>query len=96
MPGVANYLGNGRVSQISQPSRTVAFYDNDNMVGGDAFGGYNLDGAGPWYYSLYAAHNGGFNVAFFDGHAEWLKFNPEGPYQGKGSGDYTNVIWKPY
>ncbi len=94
--GSPSMAGDGRISQISQPSRTVAFYDNNNMFGGDAFGGYNVDGSGPWFYILYAAHKGGFNVVFFDGHAEWIKFNPEGPFQGKGAGDYTDVIWKPY
>ncbi len=94
--GWNDWNGNGRVTQIGQPSRTVAFYENENIVAGDAFGGYNRDGGGLHYYYLYPAHGASFNVSFFDGHAERLPFNASGPYGGNASGDYPDLIWKPY
>lgn len=86
----------GRISQILQPSQTPLFYDNESYAGGSAWGGYCVDGAGPWYYELYEAHGRAFNICFFDGHMELVKFNPEGPYEGKGAGDYPQFRWKPY
>ena len=85
-----------RMSQILQPSKTPLFYDNESYEGGSAWGGYCVDGAGPWYYELYEAHGHGFNICFFDGHVELVKFDPDGPYEGKGAGDYPQFQWKPY
>jgi prepilin-type N-terminal cleavage/methylation domain-containing protein/prepilin-type processing-associated H-X9-DG protein len=85
-----------RIAQIPQPSKTPLFYDNESALGGSAWGGYCFDGGSPWYYHLYAAHKGGYNICFLDGHTEWVKFNPTGQFKGNGAGDYSQFQWKPY
>ena len=85
-----------RIAQIPKPSKTPLFYDNESALGGSAWGGYCVDGAGTWYYHLYAAHKGGYNICFLDGHTEWVKFNPTGQFKGNAAGDYPQFQWKPY
>lgn len=97
-----NYLSPGRLTQIQNPSKTPLYFDNntDDPLAGDAGGGYAEDGKGPWHYAFWKAHQGGFNIAFIDGHVEWVKFNGDesggDTEKGKGARDYPQFSWKPY
>ncbi len=99
-----NFQSPGLRQQITSPSKTPLFFDNNagDPSGGEAYAGYAEDGKAARLYSLWPAHNGGFNIAFFDGHVERVKFNDEGAAgntgstKGKGAIDYPQFVWKPY
>jgi prepilin-type processing-associated H-X9-DG protein/prepilin-type N-terminal cleavage/methylation domain-containing protein len=93
------YKNPGKLSQIKQFAKTVQFYDNDNWLGGSSIGGYCEGyprGATTSYYYLWKAHGDMFNVAFFDGHVERVKFKVSGRSEGHAAGEYPQFIWKPY
>jgi prepilin-type N-terminal cleavage/methylation domain-containing protein len=85
-----------KMTQISQPTLTPLFFENETYISSSTYGGYCYDGGNTWFYSLYPAHEKGFLVACFDGHVERVKYNYAGPYRGVAAGDYTQFKWKPY
>jgi prepilin-type processing-associated H-X9-DG protein len=74
------------LAQFPQPSETIAFGDGRpngslQLLGCDA-AGLHFGEEPPWFWSSTAQqsdfcgrHNGGVNLAFFDGHVKWMKVN---------------------
>lgn len=99
-----NYQNPALRQQISSPSKTPQFFDNNAVDpnAGQAYAGYAQDGKGPWYYALWPAHKEAFNVVFFDGHVERIKYAGESTNvdtdvtKGKGAIDYPQFVWKPF
>jgi len=87
-----------KIVQLRHPSEIYAFCDG-TAVKGDGTTAYRSTGLGLWSWDGNLAskeafenkgfplrHNGGMNVAFFDGHVAWWK-PTEYPFK------YSNVFW---
>lgn len=94
--GVNSKAPPARITQIKRPAGTPMFWCADTRGDADCIAGYYEQGKSTWYYKLWPAHSESFNVVFFDGHLEKLKFNRQGSYKGRAAADYTGYVWKPY
>ncbi|NLO04462.1 MAG: DUF1559 domain-containing protein [candidate division WS1 bacterium] len=77
--GPVSIFGRPAMSAIVRPAEIM-------MIGEKGTGGgaqyINSEGSGVSYYAGRASHNGGMNIAYFDGHAKWIQAIQPAAYPG--------------
>ncbi len=79
--GYVTIFGRPTVGEIKRPTE-IMMIGEKGAGGGTQYIMHKSDSRSCSYYACRADHNGGLNVAFFDGHAKWVKAEEPASHDG--------------
>ena len=86
-----------RAAKVLKPSRTALFGEVDHTGNGGFYHSISNETTGSKRSALYARHNKGLNITYFDGHVQNLSFAAV-PFNERSSGAsvyyYRNCFWR--